>query len=87
MHAHPEVHVLPGMVLSDRRWPAMPVLKVEGGLQAVRLLGSGFNRVVFSYQPTGLAQAVMVSLTAIAAAVCVLGTAGLITAKRSTQTG
>jgi hypothetical protein len=49
-----------------------PVLKVNGGLQGVPLVGSGTSRVVLSYQATGLGGAVKVSIAAIAGAIIVL---------------
>jgi hypothetical protein len=50
-----------------------PVLKVNLGLQAVPLLGSGTRRIEFHYNPTGLPLAAAVSLTAltIAGIVCI----------------
>jgi hypothetical protein len=53
------------------------VLKVNGGLQGVRLLGSGTSRVLAHYVPTGLGQSIKITLTATAAAVLVLATAGV----------
>jgi hypothetical protein len=52
--------------------PARPVLKVNGGLQGVPLIGTGTNRVTLGYQPTGFEGAIKVSLAAIAGAVAVL---------------
>ena len=48
--------------------PPEYVLKVNCGMQAVPLVGSGTRRVDFDYKPTGLKRAVTVSLTALAAA-------------------
>ncbi len=77
----------PGWFYQIDGGPHTPVLKVEGGLQGIRLVGSGSNQVVVSYQPTGLAQATTVSLTAITAAVCVLGITALSASMRSAQAG
>jgi hypothetical protein len=52
--------------------PERPVLKVNCGLQAVPLLGSGIRRITFHYHPTGLPQAAAISLTALALALTVL---------------
>ena len=54
-----------------------PVLKVNCGLQAVPLLGSGIRRVTFQYNPTGLARAGAISLLALACAVIVIFATGL----------
>jgi hypothetical protein len=56
-----------------------PVLKVNCGLQAVPLLGSGTRRITFQYSPTGLPRAAAISLTALASALIV----GLVTGLRS----
>jgi len=53
-----------------------PVLKVDGGLQGVLLVGSGTSRVAIHYRPNGLAQAARVSLAALAFAALVLVIAG-----------
>ena len=67
----------PGWVYQVDGGPEQPVHKVNGGVQGVRLLGSGTSRVLLRYQPTGLGQAAKVTFTAMAAAVLVLATAGL----------
>jgi len=67
----------PGWVCRVNDGPEQPVLKVNGGLQGVRLVGSGTSRVALRYRPTGLTSAVSVSLAALTAAVLVLGAAGL----------
>jgi len=61
--------------------PPEPVLRVNCGMQAVPLSGSGTRRVVFEYRPTGLARAAAVSLFAIGAAIFVLIAAALGTVK------
>ena len=53
-----------------------PVFKVNGGLQAVPLLGSGIHRITFQYRPTGLLRAVIISVTALAIALIVLVVTG-----------
>ena len=63
--------------------PPEPVLRVNCGMQAVPLYGSGIRRVVFEYRPTGLARAAAVSLAAIVAALLVLIAVGLVAGKRS----
>ena len=73
----------PGWVYRVNDGPLTPVLKVDGGLQGIPLLGSGTSRVVVRYQPSGLARATKVALIALAAAACVLAAAGLKTLKRS----
>jgi hypothetical protein len=55
--------------------PARPVLKVDGGLHGVPLIGAGMSRVELRYRPTGLTRAATVTLIALAAAI-VLATAG-----------
>jgi hypothetical protein len=57
--------------------PERPVLKVNRGLQAVPILGSGTHRIKFRYSPTGLRQAAAVSLVAVTSAMIVLILAGL----------
>jgi hypothetical protein len=57
--------------------PRRPVLKVNCGLQAVPVLGSGTHRITFHYHPAGLPRAVAVSLAALATALIVLLAAGL----------
>jgi hypothetical protein len=49
-----------------------PVLRVDGGLQGIPLNGPGRSHIVVRYQPTGLARATAVSLTATASALIVL---------------
>jgi hypothetical protein len=49
-----------------------PVLRVDGGLQGVRLIGSGPSRVVVRYQPTNLVRGKIVSLVAVTIAVLVV---------------
>jgi uncharacterized membrane protein YfhO len=48
--------------------PERPVLRVNGGLQGVRLNGAGTHRVVVQYRPTGLRRAAVVSVAATLAA-------------------
>jgi hypothetical protein len=52
--------------------PEHPVLKVDGGLHGIPLAGSGIHRVEVRYRPTGLRQAVRISMAALGAAVLVL---------------
>jgi hypothetical protein len=51
---------------------AEPVLPVDGGFQAVRLEGSGRDRITFSYRPARLSLWVAISSLALAAIVVVL---------------
>jgi len=67
----------PGWVYAVNDGPEQPVLKVNGGLQGVRLVGSGTSRVVLQYRPTGLARATLVSLAALTAAALALRMARL----------
>jgi len=67
----------PGWVYRVNDGPEQPVLKVNGGLQGVRLVGAETSRIVLRYQPTGLVRATLVSLAALTAAVLVLGVARL----------
>jgi hypothetical protein len=52
--------------------PPQPVFKADGGLQAVRLPGSGTTRVTFAYHPTGLRPTTIVAATALAGALLAL---------------
>ncbi|MFO0889612.1 MAG: hypothetical protein U0790_10795 [Isosphaeraceae bacterium] len=57
--------------------PSQPVLKANGGLQCVPLLGSGPSRITFEYHPTGLRRAATISLAStglalLAAASCLI---------------
>ncbi len=56
---------------------ARPVLKVNSGLQAVPLLGSGTRRIEFHYNPTGLPLSTAISLTAFATVIIASIFAGL----------
>ncbi|HEV3168284.1 MAG TPA: hypothetical protein VGZ22_30045 [Isosphaeraceae bacterium] len=49
--------------------PARPVHWADGGLQGIRLVGSGTTRVTVQYHPTGLVPATRISAIALAAAV------------------
>jgi hypothetical protein len=66
----------PGWFYRINDGPEHPVLKVEGGLQGVELVGSETSRVHFRYRPTGLRQAATVTLAALSTAVLVLIFAG-----------
>ena len=66
----------PGWLSRVDDGPEQPVLKVNGGLQGVRLAGSGTSRVALRYRPTGLTRAAIVTLTALTAAVLILGATG-----------
>jgi hypothetical protein len=62
----------PGWEASIDGAPARPVTKADGGLQAVRLEGSGNSRVEFRYRPTDLVPAAMTSALATSAALLAL---------------
>jgi hypothetical protein len=66
----------PGWVSRVGGGPETPVLKVNGGLQGIPLTGSATSYVKVRYRPTQLMRAVAVSLTALSAALSVLGVAG-----------
>ena len=67
----------PGWTYRVDDGPEQAVLKVNGGLQGIPLLGSGTSRVMVRYQPTRLARAIKITLTALAAAVFALVTSTL----------
>ena len=67
----------PGWVYQIEKGPELPVLRVEGGLQGVRLLGAATSHVRVRYRPTGLWQAVATTLSALTAAIIVLAIPGL----------
>ncbi len=77
----------PGWICRVNDGPDHPVIKVNGGLQGIPLLGSGTSRVVMRYRPNGLPQAARVSLAALALAALVLGTAGWKAVKARARTG
>ena len=62
----------PGWIASIDNAPAVPVARVEAGIQGVRLEGEGPSRVTFTYRPAYLPAAVLISMTALAAAGVVL---------------
>jgi hypothetical protein len=67
----------PGWTYQVNDGPEQPVLRVDGGLQGVRLTGAGPSRVVVRYQPTNLVRGKIVSLAATTLAVLVVLTMGL----------
>ena len=62
----------PGWFYQINDGPERPVLKVNGGLHCVPLIGTGTSRVTFRYRPPGLRLGVAVSLGSTAAALVVL---------------
>jgi hypothetical protein len=58
----------PGWYASANDAPEQPVVRAEGGIQAVRLSGTGVSRVHFTYRPDGLAAATAVALGAVTTA-------------------
>jgi hypothetical protein len=65
----------PGWFARINDGPEHPVLRAEGGIQAIHLTGSGTSRVAVRYQPRGLVPAAWLSALATAAAVLALGVA------------
>src|SRR5205823_975811 len=63
----------PGWTARINDGPEQPVRPVDGGLQAIRLVGRGPSRVVVRYRPAGWPVAVGVSILATATAVIVVG--------------
>ncbi|MDR3636053.1 MAG: hypothetical protein P4L84_19780 [Isosphaeraceae bacterium] len=64
----------PGWFASVDDAPEQPVLRANGGLQAVRLDGSGTHRVSFRYRPRYLVVSLAVSaVCAVSAAGCIAG--------------
>jgi len=66
----------PGWVFRIGNSPEQAVLKVNGGLQGVPLVGSATSRVEVRYRPTKLSLSLTISLTALTAALLILGAAG-----------
>jgi hypothetical protein len=62
----------PGWVARVNSGPEQPVGRACGGLQAVRVFGSGTSRVTFRYEPTTWRAACRVSLAALGMAAIVL---------------
>ena len=62
----------PGWVARVDGGPEVPVVPADGGLQSVRLSGSGTSRVSFRYRPTRFGRNLGVSLAWTSAAVLVL---------------
>jgi len=65
----------PGWVSRVDGGPEQPVLKVNGGLQGILLVGSGTSQVTVHYWPTGLAHAAAISFIALTAVILTLGAA------------
>ena len=66
----------PGWISQINGGPKQPVLRANGGLQAIQLTGVGKSRVLVRYQPTGLSSAIATSLAGTIAAVLILTAAG-----------
>jgi hypothetical protein len=62
----------PGWRASKNGGPAQSVLRVDGGFQAVRIDGSGIDKLTLSYQPPHFAACALASLLAAALVVVVL---------------
>ncbi len=67
----------PGWTYRIDGGPEHPVYKVDGGLHAVPLEGSGTHRVEVAYRPTGLARAVTISIASLTIALMVLAARAL----------
>jgi hypothetical protein len=77
----------PGWTYRVNGGPEQPILQVAGGLQGVRLTGSGTSQVVVRYRPTGLISAGIISLAATTGAALVLIAAGLRAFREVRRTG
>jgi hypothetical protein len=66
----------PGWVSRVNDGPEQQVVKVNGGLQGIVLIGSGISQITVRYRPTGLLPAAMVSLISLTLAAVVLGMTG-----------
>jgi hypothetical protein len=64
---------VPGWVASINDGPSVPVVPVEGGLQSIRVPGAGKSRIRLSYEPIWLKRGAVISLTAVSAALMVVG--------------
>ena len=73
----------PGWLYSVDGGPEQPVAKVNGGFQGVGLSGSGTSRVRVFYRPRGFRRALVVSLTALSSALCVVAAASFSAVRRS----
>jgi uncharacterized membrane protein YfhO len=62
----------PGWTARVNDGPAAPVVRVDGGLQGVRLVGTGPSRVSVEYRPPLFTWAVAISLVASAVTLLVL---------------
>ena len=67
----------PGWRYQVDRGPLRPVVKINGGLQGVPLIGSGTSRVLVNYQPPGFNRAATITMISLSTAICVLTLAGL----------
>lgn len=65
----------PGWLARVDEGPERPVLRADGGLQAIRIEGSGVSRISVRYQPALLAPAAAIALAASAAALVFLSIA------------
>jgi hypothetical protein len=65
----------PGWTARVDDGPETPVSRVDGGLQGIRLNGSGRSRVVLTYRPPGLAPALAATVLALGLVLFVLGRA------------
>jgi hypothetical protein len=58
----------PGWFATVNDGPEQPVIRAEGGIQAVRLAGNRVSRVRFAYRPAGLPAATAITLAAVTTA-------------------
>jgi hypothetical protein len=77
----------PGWVFRVSDGPERPVLKVNGGLQGIPLIGSATNHVEVRYRPTRLALSATVSLVALVATLLVFGVVGWTASRGCTSAG
>ena len=73
---------VPGWTASLNGGQEIPVIPVEGGLQSIRIPGSGVTRVTVRYRPVWLGRGLAISLSAVALAGFVIAIATVRTARR-----
>lgn len=66
----------PGWVYRINHSPPHPVIKVDGGLQGVPLVGSSTSQIELTYRPTGFGAAIAITLAAFGSAIATCSLAG-----------